>query len=433
MGEGTAVRTVEEISRSCPECGAEIRADGRYVAWCAVCDWNVDPEIPHQQQDRMERVRRALSSRHGEKLLAEVTAGASLRARRDASSLLAFAIALAVHGVTLALVLGGVWLLVRGWGGVGMVPGLLLLAVAWPLRPRGVRLPEADPVLHRDDAPELYALVDEVAGVVGTRGVDEVRVDAKVNASVMARGVRGRRLLTLGLPLWEILTPQQRIALLGHELAHFSNGDTRQGLVVSTAYRSLTTWHYYFTPTAEPSALEMLVNLLCIVPRLFLQGVLTLLDHLTLRAAQRAEYLADREAAGAASTEAAVGLMDRLLVTDSAAVALRREVSRAALAGPRGARTIEAEPQEIWERLRAHMASIPEYEYERQRRVGVRRGHSVDATHPPTHLRRTCLLVGPSAPAAVVTDDERQLRIAVELAGARVTVARRIVRDGFVG
>ncbi|MGV9348905.1 M48 family metallopeptidase [Streptomyces spiralis] len=433
MGEGAAVRTAEERSQSCPECGAEIRADSRYVAWCAACDWNVDPETPHQERNRLDRARRALSRRHGEKLLAEVTAGGSLRARRDASSLLAFAITLAVHGVTVALAFGGVWWLVREWGGVGMVPGLLLLAVAWSLRPRAARLPKVDLALHRGDAPELYALVDEVARVVGTRGVDEVRVDANVNASVMVHGVRGRRVLTLGLPLWEILTAQQRIALLGHELAHYSNGDTRQGLVVSTAYRSLTTWHYYFTSIAEPSVAEMLINLLYIVPRLLLQGVLSLLDHLTLRATQRAEYLADREAARAASTEAAVGLMDRLLVAESAAVALRREASQAALAGPRGTRAVEAEPEEIWERLRTHMASIPDYEYERQRRVGVRRGHSVDATHPPTHLRRTCLLVGPSAPAAVVTDDERQRRIAAELAGARVAVARRIVRDGFDG
>ncbi|GHE80594.1 hypothetical protein GCM10014715_39880 [Streptomyces spiralis] len=433
MGEGAAVRTAEERSQSCPECGAEIRADSRYVAWCAACDWNVDPETPHQERNRLDRARRALSRRHGEKLLAEVTADGSLRARRDASSLLAFAITLAVHGVTVALAFGGVWWLVREWGGVGMVPGLLLLAVAWSLRPRAARLPKADLALHRGDAPELYALADEVARVVGTRGVDEVRVDANVNASVMVHGVRGRRVLTLGLPLWEILTAQQRIALLGHELAHYSNGDTRQGLVVSTAYRSLTTWHYYFTPIAEPSVTEMLINLLYIVPRLLLQGVLSLLDHLTLRATQRAEYLADRAAARAASTEAAVGLMDRLLVGESAAVALRREASQAALAGPRGTRAVEAEPEEIWERLRTHMASIPDYEYERQRRVGVRRGHSVDATHPPTHLRRTCLLIGPSAPAAVVTDDERQRRIAAELAGARVAVARRIVRDGFDG
>ncbi|MFJ8008185.1 M48 family metalloprotease [Streptomyces fagopyri] len=434
-GESAIVRTVEEKSQSCPECGAAIRADGRFVVWCGACEWNVDPEGPERdrerERDRLDRARRALARRHGERLLTEVTAGGSLRARRDPASLLAFVIALAVHGATLGLALGGVWWLVRGWGGAGMLLGLFLLAVAWSIRPRTARPPAAGPVLLREDAPELYALVDEVAGVVGTRGVDQVVVDARVNASVLAHGVRGRRLLTLGLPLWEILTPQQRVALLGHELAHYSNGDTRHGLVVSTAYRSLTTWHYYFVPITRPSAVEMVTNLLYVVPRLLLQGMLTLLDHLTLRAAQRAEYLADRGAARAASTEAAVGLMDRILVTESAEVTLRREANRASLTGPHGARAAEGGAEEIWERLRAYMASIPEDEYERQRRVGARRGHSVDATHPPTHLRRTCLLAGPSAPAAVVTGEDRERRIAAELAGARATVARRIVRDGF--
>ncbi|AWW43231.1 MULTISPECIES: M48 family metallopeptidase [Streptomyces] len=427
------MRTVEEKSQACPECGTEILVDSRFVAWCAACDWNVDPEPPEPQRDRLERVRRALARRHGEKLLAEVTDGGSLRARRDASSLLAFGIALTVHGVTVALALGGVWWLVRGWGGLGTVGGPLMLMFAWALRPRAVRMPTEDAVLRRDDAPELYALVDEVAQVVGTRGVDRVAVDAELNASVMVQGVRGQRVLTLGIPLWEILTPQQRVALLGHELAHYSNGDTRHSLVVSTAYHSLTTWRYFFLPIPNPSMVEMVTNLLYVVPQLFLHGVLTLLDHLTLRATQRAEYLADREAARAASTEAAVALMDRLLVTASARGALRREANRAALGGPRGARRAEAGAEQIWELLTAHMASIPPYEYERQRRVGARRGHSVDSTHPPTHLRRSCLLVGPSAPAAVVTDEERERRIAAELAGARTAVARRIVRDGFDG
>ncbi|MFB7324635.1 hypothetical protein [Streptomyces sp. NPDC056190] len=159
----------------------------------------------------------------------------------------------------------------------------------------------------------------------------------------------------------------------------------------------------------------------------------SLLDHLTLRATQRAEYLADREAACAASTEAVVGLMDRLLTTDSVAVTLRREANNAALTGPRNARKADAGTDELWKRLAAHMVSVPEYEYERQRRVGARRGHSVDSTHPPTRLRRTCLLTGAPMPAAVVTDGERENRIAAELADARSKVARRIVREGFDG
>ncbi|MFE3325407.1 hypothetical protein [Streptomyces sp. NPDC059176] len=59
--------------------------------------------------------------------------------------------------------------------------------------------------------------------------------------------------------------------------------------------------------------------------------------------------------------------------------------------------------QGLWERLAADIGSIPEIECERQRRVSARRGHSVDATHPPTHLRRECLLRAAPVDAAVVT------------------------------
>ncbi|MFI6562511.1 hypothetical protein [Streptomyces sp. NPDC050534] len=77
------------------------------------------------------------------------------------------------------------------------------------------------------------------------------------------------------------------------------------------------------------------------------------------------------------------------------------------------------------------MASIPAHEYERLRRVGARRGHSVDATHPPTHLRRTCLLAGTPVPATVLTDADGERTITGELAPARTALARRIAREGL--
>lgn len=423
----------EEIARPCPQCGTEIRSDGRFTTWCAACDWNVDPAQPREPLGRLERTQRALARRHGEKLLAEVVAGGTLQARRDVPALLAYAIALAVHALTLVLAAAGVWLVVWGWGGAGMVPGLFLLLLAWALRPRPNQLPEDAPVLRRDDAPELFALLDEVAQVAGTRGVDAIAVVPELTASVTTYGLRGHRLLTLGVPLWEILTPQQRIALLGHELGHYGNGDTRHGLVVATAFRSLTAWRHYFAPTADPTLPQMAVNVVSFVPFLLIQGVLILLEHLTLRATQRAEYLADRVATRAGSTEAAVGLMDQLLVLDSAAMTLRREGNQAGLGGPSHAGRDAERTDGLWERLAAHMASIPEYEYERQRRASALRGHSVDATHPPTHLRRACLLTGEATPAAVVSDAERDLRIAAELTDARGRVARHILRHGFNG
>ncbi|MGC5568496.1 M48 family metallopeptidase [Streptomyces sp. FR-108] len=418
-----------ETTQPCPQCGAEIRADGRFTTWCAGCDWNVDPERPGEEHGRLERRRRRLARRHGERLAAEVAAGETMRPRRDAAGLAAYLIALTVHGVTVALAVGAVWFLVTGWGGAGMVLGLVLAVLTWTLRPRFSELPDDRPLLTRTDAPALFSLIDEVAVVAGTRGVDTVAVSTELNASVTTYGIRGRRLLTIGMPLWEILTPQERIALLGHELGHYSNGDTRHGLIIGNALRSLSTWRYYVDPTPNPTLVEAFVNLVFILPRAVLQGLLMLLDRLTLRATQRAEYLADSMAARAGSTDAAASIMNRFLVLDSAETMLRRETN-AQQVGRRG--TADRQPWVgLWERLGAHMASVPESEYERQRRAAALRGHSVDTTHPPTHLRHQCLLAVPPLPATVTTDDGTESRITAELAGPAKTVAQRIVKHGL--
>lgn len=424
------MRAVEgQTVQPCPRCGVEIRTDRRFTAWCAACDWNVDPQGSAEERGGLGRLRRGLAQRHGDRLVSELGSGDERhRGGGTAAGTLTYAIALTVHAVTVVLAAGGVWFLVGGWGGFGMLPGLFLLALAWTLRPRLNRLPEHATVLSRDDAPELYAQIDEVAALLGTRSVDIVVVDAQTNASVTHLGLR-RRLLTLGLPLWEILTPQQRVALLGHELGHFTNGDTRHGVIVGTAYGSLTTWHYYLSPIERPTLVEAFVNLLYFVPRCLITGLVLLLDLLTSRSAQRSEYLADAMAARAGSTEAAIGLMDRLLVAESVDTTLSREVNARRMRGP--GRTASDEAEGMWEALSDHMDSIPESEVERQRRVGALRGHSVDATHPPTHLRRRVLLDGPPLPASVEADAERSRHLASELAGPRAAVARKLVRDGL--
>ncbi|MGW3139467.1 M48 family metalloprotease [Streptomyces sp. NPDC001139] len=427
------MRAVEEQTvQPCPQCGTEIRSDRRFTVWCAACDWNLEPGGPPddaaENKGRLRRLRRRLAQQYGEQLFADLGAAEAQQrpGRRTKAGVVAYAIALVVHAVTATLVVGGLWLLVMGGGGWGVVGGLLLLALAWPLRPRLNRLSSDARVLSRDDAPELYALIDEVAAAVGTRGVDTVVVDTRANASVTQLGLR-RRLLTLGLPLWEVLTWQQRIALLGHELGHFTNGDTRHGTVVGTAHRSLMTWYYYLAPTPRPTFTEALVNLVYLVPRRLVMGLLALLELLTSRDSQRGEYLADAAAARAASTEAAVGLMDRLLVTDSIGTTLSREVNGRRMRRP--GRITAEDAQGLWEALGDHMDSIPESEYQRLRRIGERHGHSVDAQHPPTHLRRGLLLRVTPVPPLVTADTARAERITVELDATRAALALKIVKD----
>ncbi|CAL9496758.1 hypothetical protein SUDANB37_03375 [Streptomyces sp. enrichment culture] len=102
-----------------------------------------------------------------------------------------------MHAVALVLVVCGALLVVRGRGSVPAVAvGVFLLALAWTLRPRLGALRDDLLVLYREDAPRLYALIDEVAKAADTRGVDAVPVDAEVNASVTVYNLRRRRVLT---------------------------------------------------------------------------------------------------------------------------------------------------------------------------------------------------------------------------------------------
>ncbi|WP_405550096.1 M48 family metallopeptidase [Streptomyces microflavus] len=418
---------VELTVRPCPECGTEVRADRRFVAWCTDCGWNVDPEEPEEPVGRLVARRRRLAREHGERLLAEVSSGASLLPRRDAAGVLAYTLALAVHTVTAVLLVAGVLLVVLGWGSALPALGLLLLVLAWVLRPRLDRLPTDTPVLLRRDAPELFALIDEVVTAVGTTPVHAVAVTADFNAAVTTYELRQRRLLILGLALWEPASPQVRLALLGHELGHYANGDTRQGIVLSNALRSLANWYYLLTGEEDPTFLERFANLAYAGPRLLVGMVLRLLDRLTLRTTQRGEYLADAFAARVGSTEAALALMDRLLIGRGAESFLRREANTP-LVRKAGTGSRDDRWQGLWERLAAQLESVPDTEYERLRRVSVLRAHSVDSTHPPTHLRRVCLGVGAPLDAVVQPPALREAAITGELAAAKERIARAIVK-----
>ncbi|MFF2568892.1 M48 family metalloprotease [Streptomyces sp. NPDC058084] len=442
--------------QDCPACGERIPDDRRFVVWCAACGWNVDPGGDTRERDsgRIDRLRRTLAHRYGEQLFADLgRESASTPAPGDfatsptssvpaaesgssgAAGLLAAVLALIVHGSTVALVLLGLWLLIGRWGeGFQPAVGALCLALAFTLRPRFGSLADIRddaPVLERTDAPQLFALLDEVAGAVGTRGVDVVLVDAEANASVRTYGLRQRRALTLGLSLWAVLDPQERVALLGHEFGHYAHGDTRHGVLVGSALRSLATWRYMLAPNRGETFMDQFGNLLTALPRLAVHGMTLLLDQATLRASQRAEYLADTSAARAAGVDATVGLMDRLLVTDSAESVLQRETVAARTRIGRTARS-EDPAEGLWERVAVQVAAVPEREYERLRRVAELRGHSVDATHPPTHLRRRHVTRGETIPPGVVLDAARAAALDAELADAGRKVARRVMRDGHI-
>ncbi|MFF7459300.1 M48 family metalloprotease [Kitasatospora sp. NPDC008115] len=423
--------------RSCPACSGPIDPDPRFTAWCPACEWNLVPAEEAAEEcarSAKEQARERAAAERTERLFEEVVAGRGDITRRDWLAASAFAVP--VHAVTVAVAGAAAWLLVTGNTPLRCL-GALLLAVAFLLRPRLGRVPSGTGVLSRAEAPALYGLTDRVAAGLGAPPVGVIRVTEDFNASMGVVGLRRTSVLTIGLPLWEALDDQQRVALLGHELAHRVNGDNRRGLWLGSAMGALAHWYDLSRPRERAQGGYGVVALLSLIGdyigNAFLRLVsqlpyraYLLLDRLTARAGQQAEYKADEFGARVASTEAAGGMLETLLLgpaTGTVTMRLRAEIQSRPRSGRRDAAP-GPDVTALWPQLRAHLAAIPPLERERLLRRSRKDGHTVDASHPPTHLRLALLGRRTPLPAAVTCAPDEATAIAVELAPHGTRVAR---------
>ncbi|MFI6293683.1 M48 family metallopeptidase [Nonomuraea sp. NPDC050790] len=295
-----------------------------------------------------------------------VTGGRLVRAASYAAALL-------VHLLTLALVGAGIWLVTRP-GFIGIILGAGAFGLAWLMAPRPGKLPQGVP-LGRTEAPELFRLVDEIATALRAPKPDTVVVTGEVNAEYGTYGLRRRRFLMLGYPLWLALTPQERIAVLGHEIAHSVNQDARHGLVVGSALGALAELH----ETVRMDGDHLTFGKIVVAPlRLVVGWFHTVLERITYRATQRAEYRADLISLRVAGSSAAVSSMDKGLWAlphlDDYLATQAHQVGG-----------------DLWEAVRSYTAALPEDERDRRRAAARRRELRVDTTHPPTHLRHDLL------------------------------------------
>ncbi|SCG61909.1 M48 family metallopeptidase [Micromonospora inositola] len=415
---------------ACPRCAATTVSLWDATPWCAGCEWNLDAYDPERRAsefgwawvDRWTyRLAYRMTTRQFDRLV-----GRPLDDPGPATARLVTAIAsMLLLGGALALAVTGVWLIVAfSFPNPSVVLGVALLGLAYALRPRFGRLDEDLTVLSRDRAPELFALVDEVAAAIGAPAPQVVGVDGDINAYAGTVGVRRRRVLCLGLPLWGSLPAQERVALLGHELGHFVNGDPRRTLLTQPAVTMLGSAADLVRPVRTVSGggiAELVGTALANAVQWVLAGLLfgahLLLVSVALRDSQRAEYLADELAARVAGSPAACGMLDAFLAEESIALAVRRE-SRAGH-GP--------------DRWRAAVAGSRSAAAERLpllRQLSVREEASLFATHPPSGLRRRMLAGPPAHEPTVELTDERMARIDAELARDYEQVRREVSWSG---
>lgn len=410
-------------TQPCPTCGHRIDYDPVFSVWCPACEWNLDPEPPKPKgiiRARVDKAADKLARRLYEQVRAQPPGQRGGRGLAFITALLAAY----VHLVTLATAAAAVLMVYPGFGlivPVRVIGALYLGSVALYVQPFRRKRGRERTVVTRAEAPALFGLIDEVAARIHAPSVDTVVLTPSFNASYFKLS-RRRPAIALGLSLWSILQPQERVALLGHELGHRINGDLRRSAFVGGAVTTLRHWRQVLEPTRSSGvrttngmvrAAELLAPIVLIPLALLTESFGNGLRLVAYRQGQRSEYYADELSAMAGGTRAAVGLLEKLLLRDSCVrlvVHTRRHRSDV----------------EAWQAVREFAESVPEIEWQRRSRLALRRLLRIDTSHPPTRLRADLLRARPPRTPGIVLDAERAAAIDTELAPFRQAVAQNM-------
>jgi Zn-dependent protease with chaperone function len=395
----------------CPRCPTALVSAREATPWCPACEWRLDvfeqrgrpPEFGWTWVDAItHRAAYRLNQRQFEELADE-----SLTLRRwtpaRVVTLTASVLLLVAVGATAGL---GGWLVLQDFPGFTILPGLVLLLIAGVLRPRLGRVPEGVVVLDRVRAPTLFALVDRVCATSGAAPPHLIGVDDDMGAWTSTVGFRSRRVLCLGLPFWATLDAQERVALVGHEIGHFVNGDLRRGPLTQMALRTLGELSHMIRPGS--AAMDAGFLGWVVIPVQWAVSAMLFVVHVALlavgqRDAQRAEYLADELAATAGGTDAAVRLLDMVLLGEVIDAMIRRESRK-------------GQGADVWRTAarRSHVNSTATIVALHQ--LTQRDEASLFASHPPTGLRAAMLRRRSARTASVVLAAHESALIDAELA-----------------
>ncbi|WP_147432766.1 M48 family metalloprotease [Catellatospora citrea] len=406
----------------CPQCQSALAVEPGEAPWCARCEWNLDAFTPDPLVGRLTNLQERWAHRIGYELdrdlFAQLSGRPLTRPGSGGVSAALTIISLVLAAVLLGLAAGGVWLLIAGHFLVKLI-GLVMVAFAVLCRPRLGRLRDVHSPYDEvtwDRQPRLFAFVDRVAQAVGAPLPHVLVLSHEWNASATVVGFARRRVLTLGLPLWTALRPQERVALLAHELGHFINNDNRRNLRTQTALTFFAHVAHLLDPrelfgrTEFDGLMELAVKVveLAVAPVFWLLSRLCWLLHLAMhvlgaRASQRSEYYADDLAARAAGSTAALTLTDVASCSDSyLAIVGSRARGGAGMQGWR----------EAVESARAAVAP----RQARLRQLTLRRAASPFSSHPPAELRHRVIAAQPHRDPQVVLGEAEAAAIDAELA-----------------
>lgn len=367
--------------------------------------------MPNQTPSQwLERWAYRSASRHDARLLADYTGTPPDSSNSSRTHVLLVAISAVFVLADLACWVLGVLLVLHDFPSARIFPGLALIALGYVFRPRLGRGPRRKHQLRREQAPVFFDLLDQVATATGTSVPESVVLAAEYNASASRHGLRGHHSLSVGIPLWLVVPPPMRVALLAHELGHFVNRDPNRGVLVAPALNTVgrlaaatgaeRTLGHVFDPDRRRGFAQLIFEtVLWVISRPLLLLDIGLLA-VCLRDHQRAEIRADDIATKVAGTDALTGLLDRFVLSDT----IETTIFHAAVKTPPSGWSALAD--RVHQNNRAAMA---------QHREFTRLATSILSSHPPLGVRADLAESWPHQPAAVTLSESQWITIDQEL------------------
>lgn len=409
--------TIQE--QQCPQCQTLIPIYEGYTTWCDCCNWNLHaPELP-PFDNLFDKLYRSIGQKSSQNLFEQMKKATSLQHTWTPAKILAFLLAGCVHSITLAFIILGIWLSLLGWPSLwGLILGVPCLLLTWVLLPDLPKLSTAP--LPREQFPTLYQITDRIAQVLDSPPIDGIVPDFHFNAAFGQFGWKRQRILFLGVPLFSILDGREKVALLGHELAHGVNADPTRSFFIGTALQSLARWYAIVHPRDQLFTGVGPVAIVLLFLRLFsllLASIIWLwayaLSHLLWRDQQRAEYLADFLAAKVSGTEAQLAVLEKIHLNETFRLSLK--IAYLNRDGPN-----------FFNKLQQRVAQVPARELERIRRINQLTRSRLDATHPPTAYRIEFLKAHDIPEANVVLSSTELVSLDQELAYLQDEVQKQL-------
>jgi Zn-dependent protease with chaperone function len=433
--------TVPGTQQSCPECAAPLVSEYDLLPWCEKCEWNLstpdlDPLLSRTERWRA-RFAHSVAYDMTRNLFAGLVGRSAERPRRGGGYVVLVLISVLVLAIFAGSVGFGLWLVVTGNWLIKIV-GLLLIAFAMVFRPTlgsPRKVLEYADELTEAEAPTLFRLVRRTAEAIGSPMPHTIALNGDFNAMAGIVGVRRRRLLLLGLPMLAVLRPQERVALIGHELGHFINRDSRRSVATQPALTAFGTAARLLDQRGLRSVVHdpsyaggfawfaMSAGTLILTPFLYVASQLLWLCHLGVnmigaRVAQRAEYFADDLAARAGGSEAASSEMDVYVDILGITTII-------------GARSRNQERADGWREGVEKSRDSKAARIQRLRQLTIRTESGIFASHPPTGLRHRMIQAAPYRTAAVVLTVAESAAIDAELARYEERYRREIASAGW--